>query len=134
MISPDDFFTNLAASLAYGLLQAGAARLQAFVSGLPEEQALRGCYQSAFAAMLSEVTAGLDADRRALVEDILRQFVVQPQVAEGLLALALEGDEPLLPDHESVATTIYTQLGEAGFAKPLEGVEWSGEIAVECRP
>ncbi|HOT90924.1 MAG TPA: hypothetical protein PLJ78_11180 [Anaerolineae bacterium] len=97
MISLDDFFTNLAASLAYDLLRAGAARLTTFVSGSPEEQALRGCYQSAFEAMLREVAADLDADRRALVEDILRQFVAQPEVAEGLLALAMEGDEPPLP-------------------------------------
>ncbi|ABU57694.1 NACHT domain-containing protein [Roseiflexus castenholzii] len=98
MISPNDLFTNLAASLAYDLLKAGAARLTTFVSGSPEEQTLRRCYQSAFAAMLSEVTASLDDAHQELVEYILRQFVIQPQVAEGLLALALKGaDLPDLP-------------------------------------
>lgn len=71
MIAPDDLFTNLAASLAYDLLRAGAARLKDFVAGSPEEQTLRRCYQSAFAAMLATLPTREEVEQ-ALVEDIFR--------------------------------------------------------------
>jgi hypothetical protein len=95
MIPTGDFFTNLAVELAYDLLRAGAARLQQMAFGSPQEQALHRCYEAAFAGMLNEVAAGLDADRQALVEDILRRFVAEPVVADTLLDLALAGAETL---------------------------------------
>ena len=91
MTGMEDFLTNLAASLAYDLLKAAGARIRTMARGAPAQQALHCCYQSAFEAMLSQITADLDTDHQALVKDILRRFVAQPQVAETLLDLALTG-------------------------------------------
>ena len=102
MLPIGDFLTNLAASLVYDLLRASAEQLSTFVQGSPEKQALRRCYQAAFAEMLAEVTTGLDADQRALVEEILRQFVTKPDVAGALLDLALAGAE--MPDLPALRT------------------------------
>ncbi len=96
MIPAGDFFTNLAASLVYDLLKAGGSRLQAFVQGTPEEQALRRCYEAASRGMLEEVASDLDAIQRTQVETVVRQFVSNPEVAGALLDLALAGAD--LPD------------------------------------
>ncbi|MBO9391050.1 MAG: hypothetical protein J7482_20355, partial [Roseiflexus sp.] len=94
----DDFLTNLAVNLAHDLLRVGADRLRTLAFGDTEKRSLHQCYQSGFRAMLDSVCAGLNRDRQALVETILRQFVVAPGVAQTLLDVALAGaDLPDLP-------------------------------------
>ncbi|WP_269543861.1 hypothetical protein [Chloroflexus aggregans] len=44
MTFANDIVTDLATSLVSDMVQVGVARLRAFVSGSPEEQALRRCY------------------------------------------------------------------------------------------
>ena len=96
MTLDEDFLINLAASLAYDLLGAGAARLKALTLGNPAQAALRASYEAGFRAMLDAVMSGLDRDQQALVTDIFHDFVREPAVADRLLDMTLTGAP--LPD------------------------------------
>ncbi len=93
-----DFLINLAASLAWDLLKAGAPWLRDLALGDEAERALRRCYEAGFHSMLEDIVQGLDPEHQALVEDVLRAFTADPQVAGTLLSVALAGaDLPDLP-------------------------------------
>lgn len=98
MFTPEDFFVNLAASLAFELLRAGAARVQRAVLGPPQEQALKRAYQAAFEAALR--AGELDEANAARVADLWRQFLALPDVANTLLDAALAGAS--VPDLEAL--------------------------------
>ena len=86
-----EFFVNLAASLAFELLRAGAARLRQAALGTPQEQALHRAYEAAFEATLrASAPAGDEAAARRIA-DHLRRFLDLPDVADTLLDMALLG-------------------------------------------
>lgn len=96
MSIPVDFLVNLAAGLAYDLLRTGAVQLKTLALGEPAQSALRASYEAGFRAMLEAVAADLDREHQTLLDDILRQFVAEPVVAQALLDMALAGAS--LPD------------------------------------
>lgn len=89
-----DFLTDLAASLAYDLLKAGAARLRDAAFGNAEYRALQNAWEQAFQTMLAEVAADLDQDQINLLGDIWRELVCDEDVASTLLGLALADRAP----------------------------------------
>lgn len=97
-----DFLLNLAAGLTQTLLEAGATRLRRAALGSDEDRALRTALQQGFVALLSDADtqmppATLRQDSLNLVTDIFAEFVMQPEVANNLLAMALAGVPPDLP-------------------------------------
>ncbi|MFZ2361886.1 MAG: hypothetical protein WA040_21295 [Anaerolineae bacterium] len=96
MSIPVDFFVNLAASLAFELLKAGAARLRQAALGTPQQQALQRVYQAAFEAALRASVVGADQDQARRIAGHLLRFLDLPDVASTLLDMALTGS--LVPD------------------------------------
>ncbi len=97
--TPTDFAINLAASLAYDLMQRGASVLRDAVWGDAETRALRAAWEQAFAHLLA--TLKINEIERELAEhtaDILRDFIGDPHVAQQLIGLALLGETPSLPE------------------------------------
>jgi hypothetical protein len=93
----DDFLLNLASSLAYNLLKAGAARLRNAAFGDDEQRALRHAWEVAFGMLLRRVGVGLPREEADLLGDVLREFVQADGVGDALLDLALAGREPDMP-------------------------------------
>ncbi len=93
---PQDFLLGLATNLAYDLVKAGSVRLRDLAFGDAETRALERAWDAAFAALLAHLSPVLSSLKADTVEDVLRAFVRDSEVAGWLLALGLAGEEPPL--------------------------------------
>ncbi len=111
-----EFFVNLAASLAFELLRAGAARLRQAALGTPQEQALHRAYEAAFEATLRASAPAGDEAAAHRIADHLRRFLDLPDVADTLLDMALLGSPA--PNLERLGER-FAALAVDGDAPPL---------------
>ena len=93
-----DYLVNLAASLSYDLMKAGAGRLRDLALGDAAERALQAAWDLAFRRALQEIIADLDRDSAELTADIFRAFIADEKVAPILIDLALAGRTPSLAE------------------------------------
>lgn len=117
MSIPVDFFVNLAASLAFELLKAGAARLSRAALGTPQQQALQRVYQDAFEAVVRASTAGADQDQARRIAGHLQRFLDLPDVASTLLDMVLAGS--LAPDLNLLSER-YASLASDDNVPPID--------------
>lgn len=85
-----DFLVNLAASLAYTLLE--QAYKKHFTD--PQRQALESVYAKGFQRMLASTRRPLTEDEMSSLSDILTHFITQSGTADAYLALAIHNDKP----------------------------------------
>src|SRR5919112_585269 len=92
MVEP--FSGVIASRLTNELLNLVTRRLQGKLFGSDEEQALGRAYRHAFSAMVAEMSESLNQDLASELESQLLKFVSDPEVANALLDIAIERQEP----------------------------------------